>query len=179
MQTIRKTNKVRRRKLPLHDDELALGLLCGFFVPFVHTVTHDEQSQAAAAADYDSEELDEPEDSAPTTKKRKLTAEAKLKAKEKAKAKKSKKGGDGDDDDEDEEQDAYTALSKMWSGGDAKPPVGSFEDCAKCETQFTVVRTAHYMHVQMLIELVLDQVHDGCGSWSWFSLLPLRQSVWV
>ena len=66
-------------------------------------------------------------------KKRKLTkaAEAKLKAKEKKKKK-------GSDDDEDE--DAYTALSKsLWSAGTSKPPVGSFEKCAVCKKQFTVV----------------------------------------
>ena len=64
-------------------------------------------------------------------KKRKLTkaAEAKLKAKEK-----KKKGSD------DEDEDAYTALSKsLWSNGTSRPPVGSFEKCAVCKKQFTVV----------------------------------------
>ena len=73
-------------------------------------------------------------------------AEAKLKAKEKAKAKakgkgkgKGKKGDDDDyEDDSDEDEDAYTALSKMWKDT-AKPPVGSFEECARCKKQFTVV----------------------------------------
>lgn len=66
-------------------------------------------------------------------KKRKRTkaAEAKLKAKQK-----KKKGSDDDDEDE----DAYTALSKsLWSNATSKPPVGSFENCAVCEKQFTVV----------------------------------------
>ena len=94
---------------------------------------------------------------------------------------KGKKGGDEDDDDEDkEEEDADKALSKMWSGGDARPPMGSFEDCSKCEIQFTVVRTAvHCIHPGIMVELVLDQIHDGCGPWSWFSLFPMLQSVWV
>jgi len=76
----------------------------------------------------------EDEEKAAPAKKRKLTkaAEAKLKAKEK---KKKNKGSDDDEDD-----DAYTALSKsLWSNGTSKPPVGSFENCAVCEKQFTVV----------------------------------------
>ena len=96
---------------------------------------------------YNSDNLDEPEgddaagdamdvdgedEEIPTpAKKRKLTkaAEAKLKAKEK-----KKKGSD------DEDEDAYTALSKsLWSNGTSKPPVGSFEKCAVCNKQFTVV----------------------------------------
>ncbi|KAF8061821.1 hypothetical protein FPV67DRAFT_297959 [Lyophyllum atratum] len=101
--------------------------------------------RASAAAAYDSEELDDPpEEVATPVKKRKLTkaAEAKLsKAKEKAKAKK-KKGGD--DDDDDDEDDPYRALSTMWGGkgnaSPAKPTVGNFEDCAKCEKQFTVTK---------------------------------------
>ena len=77
---------------------------------------------------------DEEEEKSVPAKKRKRTkaAEAKLKAKEK----KKKKGSDDDDD-----EDAYTALSKsLWSSnGTSKPPVGSFENCAVCEKQFTVV----------------------------------------
>lgn len=70
-------------------------------------------------------------------KKRKTLTKA-TQEKLKAKAKKNKR-----DEDEDEEEDAYTALSKsVWSSGaskSSKPPVGSFENCAKCEKQFTVV----------------------------------------
>ena len=72
-------------------------------------------------------------------KKRKLTkaAEAKLKAAEKKKMKGKGKAGS---DDEDEAEDPYTSLSRsMWTGS-SKPPVGSFENCARCEKQFTVVR---------------------------------------
>ena len=82
------------------------------------------------AMDVDGEDEDEEERPVPA-KKRKLTkaAEAKLKAKEK-----KKKGSD------DEDEDAYTALSKsLWSTGTSKPPVGSFENCAVCKKQFTVV----------------------------------------
>lgn len=90
---------------------------------------------------YASDDLDEPEEpaAAPSaTKKRKLTkaAEAKLKA---AAKKKAKKDGKNDLDGEDGE-DAYTALSKSaWTSNDSKPPVGSFETCARCEKRFTVV----------------------------------------
>ncbi|KAI0066364.1 RNI-like protein [Artomyces pyxidatus] len=69
-------------------------------------------------------------------KKRKLTkaAEAKLKAK----AKKAKKDEDEYDDSED---DTYTALSKAaQANARAKPPVGSFDTCAKCSKQFTVTK---------------------------------------
>ena len=81
--------------------------------------------------------MDEPEE-APKSKKRKLTkaAEAKLKAKAKAKAKKSRDDDDYNEDEDDE--DAYTALVKD-SYKSTRPPVGSFENCAKCKQQFTVV----------------------------------------
>ncbi|OBZ75286.1 DNA repair protein rhp7 [Grifola frondosa] len=106
-------------------------------------VQEDENSgrePAANAEEYASDNLDEDDEDVPTTKKRKISkaAEAKLKAKEKAK-KTGKKGGD-DDDYEDEDEDAYTALSKMWKGDLPKPPVGSFENCAKCKKQFTVTK---------------------------------------
>ena len=49
-------------------------------------------------------------------------------------------------DSDGEEEDAYTALSKSaWSSNGAsgsKPPVGSFETCAKCDKRFTVVSYA-------------------------------------
>lgn len=85
----------------------------------------DDAAGDAMDVDGDYEEIPTP------SKKRKLTkaAEAKLKAKEK-----KKKGSD------DEDEDAYTALSKsLWSNATSKPPVGSFEKCAVCTKQFTVV----------------------------------------
>ena len=90
----------------------------------------------------------------PAQKKRKLSkaAEAKLKAKEKAKAKKKAKKGDDDDDYEDSEDDPYNALSKMWKNDLPKPPVGSFEKCAKCRTQFTVVRRIHICTMASIID---------------------------
>ena len=90
----------------------------------------------------------------PAQKKRKLSkaAEAKLKAKEKAKAKKKAKKGDDDDDYEDSEDDPYNALSKMWKNDLPKPPVGSFEKCAKCRTQFTVVRRIHICTIVSIID---------------------------
>ena len=86
-------------------------------------------------------------------------AEAKIKAKEKekakAKAKGKKKAKDDDGDYEDsEDEDAYTALSKMWKDS-AKPPVGSFEECARCKKQFTVVSSDSVdMEVPLLIMVV-------------------------
>ena len=107
------------------------------------------------ASGYASDDLDEPENAAPPedamqvdeaaspAKKRKLTkaAEAKLKAKEKKKLVKK------DDGDEDEDEDVYTKPSKsLWAtSAGPKPPVGSFEKCAICEKQFTVVRLLHFM----------------------------------
>ena len=93
------------------------------------------------ASGYNSDDLDDPEgeeeEEAPA-KKRKLTKAAE--AKQKAKAKK-KKGSD--DENYNDEDDAYTALSKsLWTNNgssSSKPPVGSFEECAVCEKQFTVV----------------------------------------
>jgi DNA repair protein RAD7 len=105
-------------------------------------VRGSEYFAARQASGYASDELDEPAKEPVVTKKRKLTkaAEAKLKTKEKKNAKKKAEG----DDDSDEDGDAYTALSKsMWTNGESspsKPPIGSFEDCAKCEIEFTVVR---------------------------------------
>lgn len=94
------------------------------------------RSPRQPADGYNSEELDEPEE-APKPKKRKLTkaAEAKLKAKAKAKAKKENE----DEDDDDDYEDAYTALVKD-SYKSKRPPVGNFENCAKCKQEFTVVR---------------------------------------
>lgn len=57
-----------------------------------------------------------------------------MKAKAKAKAKKAK----DDDDDDDDYEDAYTALVKD-SYKPTRPPIGSFENCVRCEQQFTVV----------------------------------------
>ena len=94
------------------------------------------------ASGYNSDDLDDPEgeeeEEAPA-KKRKLTKAAE--AKQKANAKKKKKGSD--DENYNDEDDAYTALSKsLWTNkgsSSSKPPVGSFEECAVCEKQLTVV----------------------------------------
>ncbi|CAL1703119.1 unnamed protein product [Somion occarium] len=93
------------------------------------------------AEEYASDHLDETDEEQPAQKKRKMTktAEAKEKAKAKANAKK-KKGDDEDFEDSDEDEDAYTALSKMWKDN-SKPPVGSFENCARCNKQFTTKYT--------------------------------------
>ncbi|KAH8117649.1 RNI-like protein [Phellopilus nigrolimitatus] len=94
--------------------------------------------------EYDSENLDEEEESRIPAKKRKLSKEQE-KARMKAKNKNRKGGVDDSDDDSDE--DEYTALSRgaainraRAAVSEAKPPIGSFENCAKCEKQFTVTR---------------------------------------
>ena len=97
------------------------------------------------ADEYASDNLDDTDtERAPPAKKARMSkaAEAKLKAKEKKKSKtQKKKGGDDDDYSDSAEEDAYTALSKMWKDPTSKkPPIGSFTECAKCGTQFTVVR---------------------------------------
>lgn len=103
---------------------------------------------------YDSGNLDEDEVETSPAKKRKISSKGKgrekvekVKAKAKAKAKKEKKAGDNEDDEDDSEEDEYTALSRRAdmnrvasATAGAKPPVGSFEKCVKCEKQFTVVR---------------------------------------
>ncbi|KAI6129766.1 RNI-like protein [Pisolithus croceorrhizus] len=88
---------------------------------------------------YVSDQLDEPEERSPVkktrTSKRKVTAAAKARARKKAKE---------DGDYQSSSDDEYTALSKgmrtMGATGNSKPPVGSFESCAKCTKQFTVTR---------------------------------------
>lgn len=102
-------------------------------------------------------DVDEEEIKPSAAKKRKLTkaAEAKLKAKEK------KKRGVKGSDDEDEDEDAYTALSKsLWTNGSSKPPVGSFENCAVCGKQFTVVST-HRLSLTTRLMVASDEIYYG------------------
>ncbi|EIN07847.1 RNI-like protein [Punctularia strigosozonata HHB-11173 SS5] len=122
------------------------------------SVAGPSRRRARRTLDYDSDELDEPDEEhkkapnrdeeEPSPKRRKTNAKSKAapaKAeKENAKAKgkgkgKSKKGKGSDDDYEDDDDDAYNGLS-LWSTNASKPPVGSFENCAKCEKQFTVTK---------------------------------------
>ncbi|KAL0574667.1 UV-damaged DNA-binding protein rad7 [Marasmius crinis-equi] len=105
------------------------------------TRTRSSRRTRAQMNGYASDELDEPES---PPKKAKVAESTKGDAKGKN-AKGKKKGAKKGDDEEyqDEDEDAYTALSKsIWSnpGPSAKPPVGSFENCAKCEKQFTVTK---------------------------------------
>lgn len=96
---------------------------------------------------YASDNLDESADegNTPAKKKRKLTkaAEARLKVKEKASPQKKK--GREDEGDEDEENDPYKARSAglMSSATGKAPPIGTFQDCGKCQKKFTVVRSFH------------------------------------
>ncbi|KAG9317975.1 RNI-like protein [Chiua virens] len=93
--------------------------------------------RAVSNTGYASDQLDEAEEESPPKKRRgakgKTTAASKTKAKKKA-----KEDGEGSSEDE------YKAISKnIWSmggNGDPKPPVGSFETCARCEKQFTVTK---------------------------------------
>ncbi|KAF9488954.1 RNI-like protein [Pleurotus eryngii] len=98
-------------------------------------------TRAATASGYISDELDEPPSAAPSpTKKPKLSKAAEARKKAQAK-KKARKGVDVDDEDGSDEDDMFTALSKSrFSNSPAKPPVGSFENCAKCGKQFTVTK---------------------------------------
>ena len=82
----------------------------------------------------------------PKPKKRKLTKAAEAKLKAKAKAKKAK------DEDDDDFEDAYTALVKD-SYKSTRPPIGSFENCARCNQQFTVVR-----HTRDTLQCCIDPV---------------------
>lgn len=89
---------------------------------------------------FDSDHLDDSEDAAPIGKRRKLSKKEQEKKKAKAKAGKGKKG----DDESDGSDDEYTALSRSMfdvkgKATGPKPPIGSFENCAKCEKRFTVV----------------------------------------
>ncbi len=90
----------------------------------------------------DSDHLDS-EDEVPTGRKRKASR-ATLE-KQKMAAKKRAKNRKDDDDDYEDDEDEYTALSKSLStrkSSNAKPSIGSFEKCAKCSKQFTVVRSS-------------------------------------
>jgi hypothetical protein len=97
----------------------------------------------------------------------------KLKAKEKAKAKKAKKDDDNDDD---EEEDVYTALSKSMYQP-TRPSVGSFENCAKCKKQFTMV-SRRVLLVSCVLKVIADEVYYRCCPTSWFSVSSMRQIVW-
>ena len=131
------------------------------------------------ADDYSSDNLDDTDtEKAPPKKKAKLSkaAEAKLKAKAKAKAKGKKKKGEDDEDynESDSGEDAYTALSKMWKDPN-KPPVGSFAECAKCGTEFTVVWSSLHITVWIVrANLIPDQVH-GRSCDGRFFVPPVRE----
>ncbi|KIK26740.1 hypothetical protein PISMIDRAFT_675667 [Pisolithus microcarpus 441] len=98
-----------------------------------------QEESRVPLSDYVSDQLDEPEERSPIkrtrTSKRKATAAAKAKARKKAKQ---------DGCYQSSSEDEYTALSRgmrtMGATSNSKPPVGSFENCAKCEKQFTVTR---------------------------------------
>jgi hypothetical protein len=126
---------------------------------------------AQPANGYNSDELDEPEE-APKPKKRKLTKAAEAKLKAKAKAKKAM-----DDEDEDDYEDAYTALVKD-SYKSTRPPIGSFEDCAKCKQQLTVVCHIQRCPSDVALTLFPDQIYYGCGTSSRILMLQMRKILW-
>ena len=114
---------------------------------------------------------EEAENTAPS-KKRKLTkaAEAKLKAKEK-----KKRGKKHSDDEDYEDDDNYTAVSKsLWSNNTPKPPIGSFENCAVCKKQFTVVSPCFIPPTKT--HLSVDKIYHGCQCRRRISLSPVCES---
>lgn len=141
-----------------------------------------ENCHLQAVNDIDSDDLDEEEEQKSPAKKRKLSKkdQEKLKAKEKAKAKRGKKkGGDDSDFEDDSDEDEYSALSRRAISNrdkgavSAKPPVGSFETCAECEKQFTVVRTGFSQVTSSTIVCSLsvsDSLHCCCRSWPWLAM---------
>ena len=117
----------------------------------------------AEEEEYKSDGLDESEDEeAARAAKRRRTAKGKgkaaaveapktkkAKAAAKRKAKRAAKGSDDDDDYEDSDDDEYTAPargllspSKKIVDPNVRPPNGSFEECAECQKDFTVVSSS-------------------------------------
>jgi DNA repair protein RAD7 len=90
------------------------------------------------ATGYVSDELDDPEEESPSKKRKSTKGRATAAAKAKAK-KKAKETGDYEGSSEDEYKAVSTNLWSMGGNGGPKPPIGSFENCARCEKQFTVV----------------------------------------
>ncbi|KAG7096904.1 hypothetical protein E1B28_004309 [Marasmius oreades] len=104
------------------------------------TSKRGRRARSGRAGGYASDELDELE--SPPKKSKIVESQGKGKGNSIKRKKKATKKGD-DDEYEDEDEDAYNALSKsMWAnpGPYSKPAIGSFEQCAKCEKQFTVTR---------------------------------------
>src|SRR6266478_2523897 len=112
-----------------------------------------------APSGYASDELDESEGGEESS------VPAKKRRKEKASEKTLKGKGQKKEDDEDEydpKGDPYTALSRVLRTGQgppARPPVGSFEDCAKCGKQFTVVCCFSFSP-PLFANSCIDKVHD-------------------
>lgn len=90
-------------------------------------------------------------------RKGKSTAAAKSKAKKKAKE---------DGEYEGSSENEYTAVSKsLWTmggNGNSKPPVGSFEKCARCEKQFTVVIMVEFTLRLEVTSLFFVPFHSFC-----------------
>jgi len=113
------------------------------------------------ATGYASDELDDPEEESPAKKRKNTKGRASAAAKAKAK-KKAKEDGDYEGSSEDE----YKAVSKnLWSmggNGGPKPPAGSFEKCARCEKQFTVVCSL-FLRIRKEFDMTLstDKVYYG------------------
>lgn len=95
----------------------------------------------------------------------------------KAKAKKTKEEEDDDDDDDDDYEDAYTALVKD-SYKSTRPPVGSFENCAKCKKQFTVVRYFQWCPSAVVMKSFPDQIHHGSSTSPRVLVPQVREILW-
>jgi DNA repair protein RAD7 len=122
---------------------------------------------------YASDDLDEDDEDITPAKKRRRTKASEEKTKGKEKKKK-------DDENSDSEEDAYTALSRSLRSAknSPRPPVGSFENCAKCEKQFTVVCHLFLFNYAGVYNECTDKVYHSCQSWPWFSVPPMCKSFW-
>ena len=114
-----------------------------------------------------------------------MVAASKKKEAEKAKAKAKAKAKKGDNDDynasTDEDEEAYNAPSKSFfrTGAAAKPPNGSFEKCARCTQQFTVVCTVLARSCSGAVLIIsIDAVYNGCKPRPRLSLSQVRKRVW-
>lgn len=66
----------------------------------------------------------------------------------------------------------------MGGNGDPKPPVGSFEKCARCEKQFTVVIMASARLEYISFFPSPDEIYASGKPASWLSLPPVFESIW-
>ena len=66
----------------------------------------------------------------------------------------------------------------MWKSDLPKPPIGSFENCARCEKQFTVVSTLISFVSSYLTTRALDEVYLSCKPSTRLVVPYMRQVFW-